>query len=48
MLMYVYHGNKRGRYGERTPIVVESNLDWAIPHWTERKRHNKDINWEIR
>jgi hypothetical protein len=28
-------------------IVVESNLAWALPYWTARKRLNKSITWKI-
>lgn len=26
-------------------IVVESNVEWALPYWTERKRMDKRITW---
>ena len=29
------------------PIVIETNLDWAIPYWTARKRTNPNIFWEF-
>ena len=30
-------------------IVVETNLAWAMPYWTERQRLNPDakITWRI-
>ena len=28
-------------------IVVESNVEWALPYWTERKRINKRITWVL-
>jgi hypothetical protein len=28
-------------------IVVETNLAFAVPYWTERKRLNKAITWRI-
>lgn len=32
---------------KKTPIVVETNLEWAIPYWEERKKLNPEIKWEI-
>ena len=29
-------------------IVVETNIAWALPYWTERKRMNKDITWRMK
>lgn len=29
-------------------IVVETNLAWALPYWTERKQTNKAITWSIK
>lgn len=26
-------------------IVVESNVEWALPYWTERRRMDKRITW---
>lgn len=28
-------------------IVVETAVDWALLYWTERKRRNPRIRWEI-
>jgi hypothetical protein len=28
-------------------IVVESNVEWALPYWAERKRMNKRITWSL-
>ena len=28
-------------------IVVESNIEWALIYWAERKRLNKSITWKI-
>lgn len=47
MKMRVYAGNHRDWQGLRTPIVVESNLDWALPYWTRRKQSNPKLFWEI-
>lgn len=30
-----------------TPVVIETNLAWALPYWQARKRHNPDIRWEF-
>ncbi len=27
-------------------LVVESNVAWALPYWTARKRNNK-ITWSL-
>jgi hypothetical protein len=35
--MYVYWGRKL--------LAVETNKEFAIPYWTERKRMNKRITW---
>ena len=34
-------------YVGRRLIVVETNKEFAVPYWTERKRMNKQIRWEI-
>lgn len=34
-------------YLKRRLIVIETNVDWALPYWVERKRFNKDITWEF-
>lgn len=41
MLMYVYVGSSK------TPIVIETNLAWALPYWTLRKFINPAIHWKI-
>jgi hypothetical protein len=28
-------------------IVIETNFNFAIPYWKNRKRFNKKINWKI-
>lgn len=50
MTMYVY-GKVAGKYDAifgRTPICVESNLAWAVPYWTARKKINPCLFWEIK
>lgn len=37
--MFVYFNNRL--------IVVETNLDWAIPYWENRKRFNDKIRWVL-
>lgn len=34
-------------YLNKKLIVIETNLDFAIPYWTKRKQNNKNISWEI-
>jgi len=34
-------------YMGRSLIAVETNEAFAVPYWTERKRMNKRIRWEI-
>lgn len=29
----------------KTPIVIETNLAWAIPYWVARKALNPNIYW---
>jgi hypothetical protein len=29
-------------------IVIETNLAFAIPYWTKRKRLNNRITWEVK
>lgn len=38
--MHVYLGSK-------DPIVIETNLAWAIPYWEERKRLNPNLRWRF-
>jgi hypothetical protein len=47
MTMKVYMSRRLNAMYEMTPIVVETNLAWAVPYWTERKRVNPKIFWEI-
>ena len=37
--MKVYHSKRL--------IVIETNVAWALPYWTERKRMNDRITWEF-
>lgn len=39
MRMNVYCGKRL--------LVVETAIDWALPYWTERKRRNERIRWEV-
>lgn len=34
-------------YVNRRLIVVESNMEFAIPYWAERKQNNKQITWKF-
>lgn len=46
-MMRVYLSRHRNLSGQMTPIVIETNLAWAIPYWTQRKQANPKIFWEI-
>ena len=28
-------------------IIVETNIAWALPYWTQRKQINDKITWKI-
>ena len=47
MKMKVYASPKLNFMYDLTPIVVETNLAWAIPYWTKRKKENPKIFWEF-
>jgi hypothetical protein len=47
-MLYVYVSKTRNLMGQLTPIVVETNLAYAIPYWTKRKQMNPKIFWEIK
>ena len=50
MHMYVY-GARKDKYHSifgTAPICVESNLEWAIPYWTARKKINPALHWVIK
>ena len=34
-------------YLNRRLIVVETNVAWALPYWTQRKKVNPKIFWEF-
>jgi hypothetical protein len=40
MLIYLGRGT--------TPIVIETNLEFALRYWRQRQRTNPDIRWEFR
>lgn len=46
-MMRVYASRKRNLQGDLTPIVIETNLAWAIPYWTERRKSNPRLFWEF-
>jgi hypothetical protein len=31
----------------KTPIVIESNIDWALLYWKRRRHANPNIYWKI-
>ena len=39
----------RGTPNEKAglPFIIESNLEYAIPYWTKRKKLNPKIYWKI-
>lgn len=48
MYLYVYLSTSpKNAAGLRTPIVIESNLAWALPYWTARKQTNPDLYWTL-
>ena len=46
-MMKVYVSKSKNLSGQLTAIVVETNLAWAIPYWTARRRINPKIFWTI-
>lgn len=46
-MMKVYMSRKLNSMYQMTPIVIETNLGWAIPYWTQRRKQNSKIFWEI-
>ena len=48
MKMYVYGSTKVNLMYEFTPIVVETNLAFAIPYWERRKRSNPKLFWVLK
>jgi hypothetical protein len=46
--MYVYTSRTKNAWGQKTAIVVETNLAWAIPYWAKRKCVNENIHWEFK
>lgn len=47
IMMKVYLSKRTNLMGEMTPIVIETNLAWAIPYWIKRKQCNPNIFWVI-
>ena len=41
MILKVYFGKKTDKFGRDNPFVIESNMAYAIPYWTNRKKYNK-------
>jgi hypothetical protein len=46
-MMKVYISRKRNLMGQMTPIVIETNIEFALPYWTKRKQSNPNIFWEF-
>jgi hypothetical protein len=47
-MMRVYlRGSRPDAWGNPMPIVIESNVAWALPYWQDRKRSNPDIYWRM-
>lgn len=34
-------------YFSKRLIVVETNVAWALPYWTARRKSNPKITWEM-
>jgi len=48
IMMKVYIGTwKHPVTGNRVPIAIETDIEWAIKYWTDRKKKNPDIWWEV-
>jgi len=47
MKMRVYLSRKLNLLHQMTPIVIETNLAWALPYWTRRKKDNPKLFWTI-
>lgn len=47
MIMKVYLSHHRNLQGELTPIVVETNMQYAIPYWKKRQQVNPKLFWEF-
>ncbi len=47
MKMKVYTSRKLNLLFEMNPIVVETNIAWALPYWQKRKELNPKIFWEF-
>lgn len=46
-MMKVYASRHLNLSHQMTPIAIETNLAWAVPYWTERKKKNPNIFWVI-
>jgi microcystin degradation protein MlrC len=42
-----YTVTRKDAFGNAVPIVIESNVEWALPYWQGRKQTNPDIYWTI-
>lgn len=48
MKMFVYYGIALNRIThQRVPMVIETNVRWALPYWTARRAKDANINWRI-
>lgn len=47
MRMYVYASTYRNLMRVKCPIAVETNFEFAVPYWTNRKKSNPKIFWEF-
>ena len=46
-MMRVYVSKARNLQGEMTPIVIETNLAWALAYWQGRRKINPKLFWTI-
>ena len=45
MYLHVFIGSPKHK--RATPIVIETNIEYALKYWSERKRHNPKIQWVL-
>ena len=43
MYLHIFLGNPK----KNNPIVIETNIEYALKYWKARKLVNPDINWVI-
>jgi hypothetical protein len=33
--------------GSRAPLVIETNIAWAVPYWENRRKINPKLYWKF-